>query len=175
MNKVDMSICALYRSNTVSLKEFSDVILHLANMYNKAGIMIERNNHGHAILAYLQSSRYTNILNGPDGKPGWNTNVKTKAQMFEDMKYVLESGALPYCDQITYSELRSFVVNARGNIEFPKNMSDSHGDNVIALCLAYQAWKVTAYPRSDGLDDWVQEKKAKERTAAYLATSKQRY
>ena len=175
MNKVDMSICALYRSNTVSLKEFSDVILHLANMYNRAGIMIEKNNHGHAILAYLNNSRYTNILNGPDGKPGWNTNVKTKSQMFEDMKYVLESGSLPYVDQITYSELRSFIVNARGNIEYPKSMTDSHGDMTIALCLAYQAWKVTSYPRNDGLDTWVQEKKAKERTAAYLATSKQRY
>ena len=175
MNKVDMSICALYRSNTVSLKDFSDVILHLANMYNKATVLVERNNHGHAILAYLQTARYSNILNGADGKPGFHTNVKSKPLLFEDLKYVLESGALPYVDQITYSELRSFIVNARGNVDYPKNMTDSHGDGVIALALAYAAWKETPFPRSDGMDDWVKTKKAKERTAAYLGLSKSRY
>ena len=174
MDKVSMMICAVYRSNTASLKDFSDVIMHLGNMYNRATVMVERNQHGHAILAYLQTARYSNIAVGPDNKPGWNTNVKTKAMMFEDLKYLLTQGALPYVDQITYSELRSYIVNARGNIEFPANV-EGHGDMVIALALAYQAWKLTSFPRSDGMDNWVEKKRLTERTAAYNATSKKRY
>ena len=174
LDKVSMMPCALFRSNTISLKDFSDVILHLANSYNKATVLVERNMHGHAILAYLQTARYSNIANGTDGKPGWHTNVKTKNIMFEDLKYLLSQGALPFCDQVTYSELRSYIVNSRGNIEFPSNI-EGHGDMVIALALAYQAWKLTSFPRSDGMDNWVNKKKAKERSAAYNATSKQRY
>ena len=174
LDKVSMSPCAVYRSNTTSLKDFSDVVLHLANQYNRATVMVERNNHGNAVLAYLEMARYSNIAKGADGKPGWHTNVKTKPQMFEDLKYLLDQGALPFVDQITYSELRSYIVNARGNIEFPQNV-EGHGDLVIALALAYQAWKLTPFPRADGRDNWREKQRITERTAAYNASVKKRY
>tara|TARA_R110002126_G_scaffold153653_1_gene300780 strand:- start:213 stop:623 length:411 start_codon:yes stop_codon:yes gene_type:complete len=136
--------------------------------------MVERNNHGNAVLAYLEMARYSNIAKGADGKLGWHTNVKTKPQMFEDLKYLLDQGALPFVDQITYSELRSYIVNARGNIEFPQNV-EGHGDLVIALALAYQAWKLTPFPRADGRDNWREKQRITERTAAYNASVKKRY
>tara|TARA_R110002126_G_scaffold24598_1_gene85352 strand:- start:705 stop:2270 length:1566 start_codon:yes stop_codon:yes gene_type:complete len=174
LDKVSMSICALYRSNTVSLKDFADVVMHLGSQYNNAAVLVEKNNHGAAVIAYMESAGYRNIAKGPDGKPGFLTTTKSKPMMMEDLRYLLTQGAIGWVDQITYSELRSYITNSRGNVEYPANV-EGHGDLVIALALAYQCWKGVSFPRNDGMDDWIKVKKAKERTAAYLATAKQRY
>jgi hypothetical protein len=51
---------------------------HLAVFYNDAGILVERNNHGHSVLLWLADNgvdvdgrgRFAYVLNGLDGKPG---------------------------------------------------------------------------------------------------------
>jgi hypothetical protein len=54
----------------------------LARYYSGAGILVERNNHGHAVLLQLRTHRVT-ILSGQDGKPGWNTIAKSKTFMWD--------------------------------------------------------------------------------------------
>lgn len=55
----------------------------LAKFYNGAGVMIERNNHGHAVLLWLQeySPSLTKLL-GHDGKVGWLSNEKGKTLLY---------------------------------------------------------------------------------------------
>jgi hypothetical protein len=55
----------------------------LARWYNRAALMVERNNHGHAVLAYLRDNSHLELLKGPDGKPGWLSNHKNKVLLYD--------------------------------------------------------------------------------------------
>jgi len=45
----------------------------LARAYNDAAVLVERNNHGHAVLLWLREAASTLVLKGLDGAPGWAT------------------------------------------------------------------------------------------------------
>lgn len=66
-----------------------DVIAGHADMigryYNHAGLMPERNNHGHAVISWLGSHSTLRILNGPDEKAGWLSNKLGKALLYNEM------------------------------------------------------------------------------------------
>jgi hypothetical protein len=56
----------------------------LARYYNDAEIMPERNNHGHAFIAWFrQNGSGLTILLGPDGKAGWNSNSLGKTLLYD--------------------------------------------------------------------------------------------
>jgi hypothetical protein len=44
--------------------------------YNHAAVLVERNNHGHAVLLWLRDYSGLNRLGGQDGNPGWQTTTK---------------------------------------------------------------------------------------------------
>src|SRR5262249_30152870 len=46
--------------------------------YNRAAVLVERNNHGHAVLLWLQDHGELWSIPGYDGKPGWYSNSKGK-------------------------------------------------------------------------------------------------
>jgi len=54
----------------------------IGQWYNKASIMCERNNHGHAVLLWLKDHAKCSILNGHDGKPGWLSSSQGKALLY---------------------------------------------------------------------------------------------
>lgn len=56
----------------------------LGTYYNGAGVMVERNNHGHAVLLWLRDNSALEILKGWDDKEGWLSNSKGKALMYDD-------------------------------------------------------------------------------------------
>ena len=47
-------------------------------MYNRALLAVERNNHGHAVLAYLSSTRKYENLYCYNGQPGWLTTTTSR-------------------------------------------------------------------------------------------------
>jgi hypothetical protein len=55
----------------------------LGTFYNRADLLIERNNHGHAVLLWLQDNSTLKRLRGYDGKPGWPENTRTKALLYD--------------------------------------------------------------------------------------------
>lgn len=56
-------------------------IAALSRHYSGAPVMIERNNHGHAVIGGCQRLGVP-VLDGPDNRPGWNTSAVSKAQAF---------------------------------------------------------------------------------------------
>lgn len=50
--------------------------------FNRADIMVERNNHGHAVLLWLRDHSQLRRLSGLDGKDGWLDNSKGKALLY---------------------------------------------------------------------------------------------
>jgi hypothetical protein len=62
---------------------FAAYIDAVGRWYNNAPVMVERNNHGHAVLLWLRDNSPLRCLYGPDGQPGWNTTTKSKALLFD--------------------------------------------------------------------------------------------
>lgn len=55
----------------------------LGRWYNGAGVLVERNNHGHAVLLWLADNSRLARLSGYDGKDGWLSNSKGKAILYD--------------------------------------------------------------------------------------------
>jgi hypothetical protein len=53
--------------------------------YNNASAMVERNNHGHAVIQWLgEHARRVKLLNGHDDKPGWMSSKLGKALLYTE-------------------------------------------------------------------------------------------
>jgi hypothetical protein len=63
---------------------FGAVIAHVARLYNRAGVLVERNNHGHAVIMWLSDNTPdVTLLNGMDGREGWLTSSLSKVSMWD--------------------------------------------------------------------------------------------
>lgn len=55
----------------------------IGQYFNRAGVMCERNNHGHAVLLWLRDNSKLERLLGHDGKEGWLSNSKGKTLLYD--------------------------------------------------------------------------------------------
>lgn len=111
-------------------------------MYENHCCVIERNNHGHTVIAFVKSDGAVNLYRQRDvdsitGKTtetiGWNTNQQSKAYAIDTLKKSLKDGhCVPHSFE-AYDELRVFVHGERGKMGAIKG---HHDDRVIALALA---------------------------------------
>lgn len=51
--------------------------------YNRADVLVERNNHGHAVLLWLFEHSGLRVLDGYDDKPGWFSSSLGKTMMYD--------------------------------------------------------------------------------------------
>jgi hypothetical protein len=57
----------------------------IARFFNHAAILVERNNHGHAVLLWLRDNgEGVRLLNGHDGNTGWLTSTLGKTSMYDN-------------------------------------------------------------------------------------------
>lgn len=71
---------------------FAAHIDKLGTWYNRASIMPERNNHGHAVILWLREHSQLTILCGHDGKLGWLSNTKGKALLYDAAAEAFQAG-----------------------------------------------------------------------------------
>lgn len=119
----------------------------VARMYKTHSAIIERNNHGHTVIAYAkedgaiqlyQAEVVDKITNETTEKIGWDTNEKSKSYAIDTLSRDLEGGdCVPHSAE-TYDELRTFVHGERGKMG---GISGKHDDRVMALSLANIAVK----------------------------------
>lgn len=55
----------------------------IGRWYNDASVLVERNNHGHAVLLWLRDHSKLRRLSGHDGQQGWLSNSKGKALLYD--------------------------------------------------------------------------------------------
>jgi len=55
----------------------------IGKFFNRADAMIERNNHGHAVLLWLRDNSSLRILTGFDDKNGWHSTVLGKTMLYD--------------------------------------------------------------------------------------------
>ena len=121
----------------------------------QAFTVLERNNHGHAVLEHWlrgtdemrlpRSLIYHHSTYDERGKtikkPGWDTNSKTRPIMVADLEEAIRRGHLIARDADFYKEARMFAYPEDGGSE-PSAPDGEHDDLVIAMALALQARKL---------------------------------
>ncbi len=130
--------CAELRTHLSPL-ETAMAAADLAREYNQALLAVERNNHGHAVLAYLHSTcHYERIYRGADGLEGWLTSACSRPGMIAGMGAALVDTPSLFLSERLLRECRAFVRGAGGN---GGAAPGEHDDCVIAMALALAVLK----------------------------------
>lgn len=112
---------------------FADYLSQLSIWYNKAEILPERNNHGHAVIGALEDNHDIGCIKGLDGKPGWQTTGKSKAIAYTHSAESFRDGECIIHDETTLNQLASIDG---ATLSAPEG---SHDDYAMAFVLGQLA------------------------------------
>jgi hypothetical protein len=112
---------------------FSSYLTQIGMWYKRAGTLVERNNHGHAVLLELRNLGKAQILNGQDGKPGWLTVQRSKALAYDNAAETLRKGAAVIRSFRTMTQLGAIDG---ATLAAPEGQ---HDDRAMSFVLALQA------------------------------------
>ena len=101
--------------------------------YNNAAALVERNNHGHAVLLWLRDNSKLRRLRGPDGKEGWHSTSLGKALMYDAMADALRDETTVIHSQRTYLQLTSIEGSS---LRAPEGEHDDDADSFALATLA---------------------------------------
>jgi hypothetical protein len=175
VSKKTHQVCAIYRCNKTTPVELAEWIIKLGTEYNMALALVESNNYGNVVLNELRHQGWTKIWKDSSGAD-WQTTGKSKIEMFENLKYLIKSGYITSCDNITFAELRALQVDEMGRIIIPDTLQ-SHGDSAIAIALAYIALAQVELKKAEFLPQWITTKRIDKivQKSGISVSSKRRY
>ena len=106
----------------------------LAREYGNAKLVVERNNHGSAVLAYLDSiEHYRNPYTASDGQAGWLTSAASKPAMIGRLGALLVESPGIFASLRLLEECRTFVNMANGRTGAANG---AHDDCLMAMAIA---------------------------------------
>ena len=105
----------------------------LAREYNGAMLVVERNNHGAAVLAYLEQERGANVYVARDGLPGWLTDAGSRPRMLSGLAVLLTQRPELFRSERLLAECRSFLIDEHGRAAAARG---SHDDLVMSMAIA---------------------------------------
>ncbi len=126
--------------------ELAKVAVELAREYCGAVIAVERNNHGAAVLAYIETSARYDKVYRQGSEAGWLTTAASKPEMTARLGSLLEERPEMFNSMRLLGECRTFVGRERGKTGAANG---AHDDLVMAMAVA-QAVRVEMLPRSYG-------------------------
>jgi hypothetical protein len=113
---------------------FASYVALLSEWYNNAAVMVERNNHGHAVLQWLRDNAPSvQRLHGLDGKLGWLSNSIGKSTMYTELARAVSQQDITIVSLETFQEVTSIEA---GTLKAPRG---AHDDRATALALANMA------------------------------------
>jgi hypothetical protein len=105
----------------------------LAKEYNRALVVVERNNHGSGILAYLAGvCRYPRIFE-QNGQQGWLTSTLSRPLMIGSLGAALVETPGIFSSERLMRECRTFVRHRNGKMAA---QSGEHDDCLMAMAMA---------------------------------------
>ena len=123
-------------------RELARLAASLAREYSSPGhaalIVIERNNHGHAVLAHLKDSEHYAPLYEQKGNRGWLTSSASKPEIVAHMNSLLVEKPEMFRSKRLLEECRTFV-NLPGGRTGAAN--GAHDDLVMAMAIAQSVRK----------------------------------
>jgi hypothetical protein len=115
--------------------DLAKAAVELAKEYGTATIAVERNNHGAAVLAYLETSeRYARVWRGRgEREAGWLTTAVSKPEMVARIGTLLTERPEIFRSRRLLGECRTFVSGERGK---SGAAAGAHDDLVMAMAVA---------------------------------------
>lgn len=144
-------VVSKFSSNVMSVRRYTDVVQNVGLFYNTAWMNVERNNHGHVLLAYfVEDGMYPEerVLNRYDAikatfakdVKGWATQVASRTLLITTFLDFLST----YKDELRIpldlsDELKTFVQKSNGKWEAQETYNDDH---ILSYSLALIGWKL---------------------------------
>jgi hypothetical protein len=119
-----------------SPRELAGRVAVLGHEYNDALLVVERNNHGSAVLVYLDEVLGYPHIYCEGGQAGLNTTALSRPKMLEWLASRLENEPQLFCSARLLQECRSFVRHADGTASAA---GGAHDDCVMAMAFAQWA------------------------------------
>ncbi len=94
---------------------------------------VERNNHGHAVLAHLTMSQGYTQLYKSGGQLGWLTTVASRPRMLENFGAILAAAPFMFLSPRLLEECRTFIDIRMGRV---RRRRGAHDDTVMAMAIA---------------------------------------
>ena len=127
--------CAELRGH-LSPRELAQKATALAIEYNGAEIVVERNNHGHEVLAYLKHEIGYERLWAERGGVGWLTGLANRGPMLAEMEAWFSMCPERVSSRRLLEEMKTFVRKENGRAEAANG---AHDDTVMAFAIALAA------------------------------------
>jgi hypothetical protein len=105
----------------------------LGTWYNRADVLVERNNHGHAVLLGLRDHSLLYRLPGYDGREGWLSNGKGKALLYDTAADAFREGTTILHSFATFIQLASIEG---ATLRAPEGEPDDRADSYALACAA---------------------------------------
>lgn len=130
---------------------FAAAIDALGQWYGGARVLIERNNHGHAVLLWLGMYSSLPIAVGRDGRPGWLSNRLGKTLLYDAVADAVRDRQTTICSFETYLQLASIDGST---LRAPEGELDDLADSyALALVCATLATTSDADEATDDAGD----------------------
>ena len=100
---------------------------------NDALMVVERNNHGHAVLAMLERVEHYEALFRNNRYAGWVTTILTRPTMLERFGALLVASPELFQSRRLLEECRGFIRHSDGRIAASEG---SHDDAIMAMAMA---------------------------------------
>jgi hypothetical protein len=110
---------------------FAVYLMAVSEPYNRAPVVVERNNHGHAVLATFRNLHFPaeRVGLGHDGARGWLTNGVTKPRGEDLLASALRQGLVAVRTAAAVGEMQVYSVLKNGSTGAPAGF---HDDYVLA-------------------------------------------
>jgi hypothetical protein len=124
--------CAELRGH-LTPQELAARVAILARVYNQALVAVERNNHGHEVLAHLALTHADVPVYHQKGEAGWLTSAASRPRMLENLAAVLAAAPFLFNSSRLLEECKTFVRRPDRTMAAANG---AHDDTVMAMAIA---------------------------------------
>lgn len=114
----------------------ADYADQIGRYYNGAGLMVERNNHGHAVLLWLEEHSRLRRLPGHDERDGWLSSKLGKTLLYNELADCFRDKATELHSFDTYTQLASIEG---ATLRAPDGEHDDRADSYALAHVGRQA------------------------------------
>lgn len=152
LNADDMKVAGVFNDDTIRPDQVADLAVRMAQVFNNAFIIPERNSSGLSTVLKLQEIGYNRlyrdrtidkITKKAKDQLGWRTTKQSRDLMIDDFVEVFETGSIDVSDFEIIGQMKTFVRKDNGKREHEEG---KHDDLLFALFLCVQGLK---YYRAD--------------------------
>ena len=126
--------------------DLTHVAAKLAHEYNRAMIVVERNNHGSGVHAFLDRMEHYENVYETDGLEGFLTTASSKPRILSRLSALLVEEPGYFRSRRLLNECRTFVTQPNGSTGA---IAGAHDDCLMAMAIAHEVRAVRLQKRGN--------------------------